>query len=389
MAAQIGPNLNLNHSWSTGEDGWNLGMDENLIKLDTLNHLSVKSKSIATPPVSPSSGDRYIIASNPTGDWATFTNYITVYINSVWQMYQPKIGFVSYIEDLNVLNIYDSSWITASGGGGLDWEVTSINTTAVKDKGYLINASANNVTILLPGSPAEGDSVGVCDVYNKATTNVITVDRNTNNIEGVAEDLVLDINGAGFIFVYVDTTRGWEIISEIGTSAGIITNVITDGDTTHAPDGNSVFYALSLKAPLISPSFTTPNLGTPASGNLVNCTGGYSLIRVNKTESLSPVTLLTTDCSGLKVFTNTGATADVVMLLPAGADGLRVNAIITAAYDFTFVANGAETIRYLSTVSKTGGSIKSASIGDELQLDWNGTQWVASVLGTSWQLETS
>lgn len=111
--------------------------------------------------------------------------------------------------------------------------------------------------------------------------------------------------------------------------------------------------------------------------------------RVNYTHAVSPVTMTGADCSGFNVITNTGATAEVVMNLPAGADGLRVPAIITAAYDFTFVANGSETIRYLSTVSKAGGSIKSASIGDELQLDWNGTQWVASVNGLSWQLETS
>lgn len=301
MAAQIGPNLNLNHSWSAGEDGWNVGMDENLIKLDTLQHLSVKSKSVATPPVSPTAGDRYIIASNPTGVWATFTDYITVYINSVWQMYTPKIGFIAYIEDLNVLNIYANSvWInihpagdgnlhvpanstTNSGkvltagasaglytwepasGGGLDWELVTINTTAVKDKGYLINATSNNVTILLPVAPVEGDSVGVCDVYNKATTNVITVDRNTHNIEGVAENLIVDINGAGFIFVYVDVTRGWEIISEIGTNSGLITNTITNGDLTHAPDGNSIFDALALKAPLSGATLTgaTINSVTP------------------------------------------------------------------------------------------------------------------------------
>lgn len=111
--------------------------------------------------------------------------------------------------------------------------------------------------------------------------------------------------------------------------------------------------------------------------------------RINHTHAVSPVTLTAADCSGFNVFTNTGATAEVIMLLPVGADGLRVPAIITAAYDFTFVADGSETIRYLSTVSKAGGSIKSASIGDELQLDWNGTQWVASVMGTSWRLETS
>src|SRR3989304_5237419 len=44
------------------------------------------------------------------------------------------------------------------------------------------------------------------------------------------------------------------------TAAGVqakIASSISDGTTTHAPDGNSVFDALALKAPLASPTFTT------------------------------------------------------------------------------------------------------------------------------------
>ena len=74
MSVQIGPNLNLNHSWTAGQDGWNVGMDANLIKLDTVINLSVKSKSLSIPPLSPIFGDRYIIAANPTGVWALYTN---------------------------------------------------------------------------------------------------------------------------------------------------------------------------------------------------------------------------------------------------------------------------------------------------------------------------
>jgi hypothetical protein len=39
-------------------------------------------------------------------------------------------------------------------------------------------------------------------------------------------------------------------------TAASIASSISDSDTTHAPDGNSVFDALALKAPLASPSFT-------------------------------------------------------------------------------------------------------------------------------------
>ena len=103
----------------------------------------------------------------------------------------------------------------------------------------------------------------------------------------------------------------------------------------------------------------------------------------------SPVSLVASDCTGFKIFTNNGATSEIVMLLPPGADGYRVNALIASDAGMVFTAYGTETIRYLNSISIPGGSIISTGIGDELQLDWSGTQWVANVLGTSWQLETS
>jgi len=118
-------------------------------------------------------------------------------------------------------------------------------------------------------------------------------------------------------------------------------------------------------------------------------TGRSKLIRANKTQLDSPVTMVDVDCNGFKVFTNTDAVSETIMLLPNGVDGYRVNAIITSNSGFAFKANGTETIRYLSTVSKPGGSITSLSTGDQIQLDWSGTQWLTSVLGTSWQLEIS
>src|SRR3990170_2696273 len=49
-------------------------------------------------------------------------------------------------------------------------------------------------------------------------------------------------------------TKRWILVSAYTLQ---IAASIADGDTTHAPDGNSVFDALALKAPLASPTFTT------------------------------------------------------------------------------------------------------------------------------------
>jgi hypothetical protein len=114
-----------------------------------------------------------------------------------------------------------------------------------------------------------------------------------------------------------------------------------------------------------------------------------SLSRVNKTQADSPYTVTAADCAGSKLFTNTGASAECRLNLPAGTNGYRINLLVTAAQDFTCLTYGGETIRFLATISKAGGKIKANVIGHLLQLDWSGTQWVASAVGLFWQLETS
>lgn len=108
--------------------------------------------------------------------------------------------------------------LPGGNSGGINYSVISENTNATTGNGYLINASAGNITLTLPGNPSTGDIVAAVDIYNKSTTNTITLARNGSNIEGIAEDMVFDINGVGFILVYADSTRGWEIVSEVGAS---------------------------------------------------------------------------------------------------------------------------------------------------------------------------
>jgi hypothetical protein len=132
-------------------------------------------------------------------------------------------------------------WAEASGGGaGLAWELISANDTAVSGEGFLINASSGNVTLTLPASPSEGDTVGVCDVYDKATTNTITVGRNGSNIEGSASDLVIDIDGSGMVLVYADATRGWKIVSEIRGGVGSSTLTSNTSSETVADEAGIV-----------------------------------------------------------------------------------------------------------------------------------------------------
>jgi hypothetical protein len=113
-------------------------------------------------------------------------------------------------------------------GGGMLWSLISSDTVAVTNRGYMINASINNVTVTLPLNPSESDTVGICDVYNKATVNVITITGTSKNIEGSADDLIIDIDGSGFQLVYTDEVRGWEIVGEVGGSTNDVNFATVD-----------------------------------------------------------------------------------------------------------------------------------------------------------------
>lgn len=97
----------LNYGWTLGESGWNTEMDANLLLLGRVGfHLSVLDRNLTAPPGSPTAGDAYIVGGSATGDWASQDSNVTVYDGSAWVFYTPRIGYVAYIEDEEVLSAY-------------------------------------------------------------------------------------------------------------------------------------------------------------------------------------------------------------------------------------------------------------------------------------------
>src|SRR6056300_1762251 len=99
-------------------------------------------------------------------------------------------------------SLVDISWqsvITASGGSN----------TAVAGEGYFIDTTSNTHTVTLPASPSAGDKIAIKDYAATFGTNNLTIGRNGNNIQGVANDSLISTNRASIILVYSDATKGW------------------------------------------------------------------------------------------------------------------------------------------------------------------------------------
>ena len=95
------PNAGMKYKWTLGEDGWNTGMDSNLLALDTLVQCSVISAAATTPPGSPTLGDSYIPATGATGAWVSLVGDIVIYNGSTWVSVAPKEGWVVYDNNTN------------------------------------------------------------------------------------------------------------------------------------------------------------------------------------------------------------------------------------------------------------------------------------------------
>jgi hypothetical protein len=63
--------------------------------------------------------------------------------------------------------------------------------------------------VTLPASATIGDFISFIDYAGTFDTNNLTIARNGHNIQGVAEDLTVAVERAGFTLVYADATQGW------------------------------------------------------------------------------------------------------------------------------------------------------------------------------------
>ena len=98
----------------------------------------------------------------------------------------------------------------------ISWDTTTIKTTgftATAGTGYFCNTTSASFTLTLPASPTAGDMIGIKDYLNTFDTNALTIGRNSKPIESETMDAVLQLEGDEALFVFVDDTVGWKIVS--------------------------------------------------------------------------------------------------------------------------------------------------------------------------------
>jgi len=149
--------------------------------------------------------------------------------------------------------------------GKVQWQtVKTADFNAVAGEGYFVDTdSVGAVTATLPGSPSAGDTIAFKDYAANFGTNNLTIARNGNNIQGVANDSQISTNRASIVLVYIDATKGWLFTNEsnvadlqaasfIAATGGTVTE---SGDyKVHTFTGDGCFVVSSAGNPLGSTS---------------------------------------------------------------------------------------------------------------------------------------
>lgn len=137
--------------------------------------------------------------------------------------------------------------------GGVTYTVKTANYTAVAKDAIIADTTAGSFTITLPATPTTGSQVIIADGGNWAVNN-LTIARNASTIEGIAEDLICDVQGASLQLVYNGST--WEVyaiaastnnnigyknVPPVGTQTGSYTLVTADvGKYVQVGSGGSI-----------------------------------------------------------------------------------------------------------------------------------------------------
>jgi len=165
---------------------------------------------------------------------------------------------LSNSRSLNNITAIDATTTTtlndAGFGGGVEYIRKTSNYTVESGEKVIADTSSGIWTLTLPANPSTGDNVVVVDGGNWSTNN-LTVVRNGSTIEGAAENLVMDIEGAEVDFIYDGTS--WGVFSK----AGFVTLASTFVETEFTATALQTTFAVPYTAGLVSVYLNGVRLG--------------------------------------------------------------------------------------------------------------------------------
>ena len=293
--------------------------------LDALVQLTVKSDTTASPPATPTEGDRYIAPTGATGAFAGTSGAILAFQDGGWARYTPTAGWLAYVADRQETRVFD----------GTAWQPSVMRLTKLG-----LNADADTVNRLSIGAQAtllSHDGAGHQLKLNKRIATDTASLLYQTGFSGRAE-MGLAGSDAFSIKVSADGTSWREAIA-INATTGIVG--FTQGAVAN-PTGTNL---------LINGDFQV-NQRTFAGGALAAAAYGYDRWKGGASGA-------TLSRSGLYVTLSAGAVAQVIEPAAFGETSLASRSFTISIAD---LSGGTLTARLGSASATLSAGVPTATI---------------------------
>ena len=166
----------------------------------------------------------YSIGGNSHTHTATFSNSSSTTINQAWGSlvrYNEGVAGATFDDRspyqvqtflLGLRAAEPEKYLAASSISTTTYTEATSSLTMSSGNTYILDTSSA-ITVTLPASAAIGDKIGIIDGTGGASSNNITVARNSHKIQGLSEDMTVANNRAAFELVYYNATNGWLLTS--------------------------------------------------------------------------------------------------------------------------------------------------------------------------------
>ena len=174
----------------------------------------------------------------------TNTGQIRLPVGNTAQRVEDTVGSFRYNNETSQFEGYgDEGWGVIGGGGLGKFDFITTTYTAESGDRLAVDTSGGAFTITLPASPAADDIVEFIDEGGSFPNENLTIARNGQTIESVADDLIADIGGSNFYMQYNGTT--WKVF---GVASGLSLLNATQLNVTESVIGNTAVFTNSVTA---------------------------------------------------------------------------------------------------------------------------------------------